>query len=300
MGRLSQFFSTEKGRKAGFIGLFLGPILIYYIVFLFYPLLSSLIWTFMDYNPIGTSNQFVGLDNYKTLFSDPLVRTTLSNTLILTAFIIPGAITVSFVIALALNDLSDRARALFTTAYFLPVITSMIACAAIWMWLYHPSRGFFNFILYSLGLPTQRWLLDTHLVKPSIAVFSVWKSMGFNAVIFLAALKGIPDYYYEAARLDGASGWKMTWNITLPLLRPAFMFVLITSFIGTLQIFTQVYVMTGGGPVHASRVLALYIYERGIKYLEMGYASTLAWFLFVIIMIVTLIQMKVLNTDWEY
>ena len=295
-----RFLETEKARKRGFIILFLGPILLYYVVFLFYPLLSSFIWTFMDYNPIGQNNQFIGLENYRALMADPLVGITLQNTFLLTLYIIPGALIISFIIALALNHLDERMRAVFTTAYFVPVITSMVACAAIWIWLYHPSRGLFNFVLYALGFSTKRWLLDTKLVKPSIAVFTIWKSVGFNAVIFLAALKGIPDFYYEAARLDGASGWKMTKNITLPLLRPAFTFVLVTSVIGTLQIFTQVYVMTSGGPVHASRVLAMYIYERGIRYLEMGYASTLAWVLFVIIMIITLIQMRFLRTDWEY
>lgn len=287
-------------RTYGFIAFFLGPILLYYVVFLFYPLVSSLIWTFYHYNPVSTSNRFAGLENYKRLLEDPLIATTLSNTFLLALYIVPAGIVCSLLVALGLNRLGNLGRAMFTTAYFIPVVTSMVAAAAVWMWLFHPARGLLNQGLMGLGLAPVRWLTNPDTVKPSIAMFSIWKSLGFNAVIFLAALKAIPEDFYDAARIDGASGWQITTKITFPLLRPAFVFALITSMIGSLQIFTEVYVMTEGGPVHASRVMSLYIYERGIRFLEMGYASTIAYVLFVIIMIITAIQWRVLRTDWTY
>lgn len=300
MSALKQFLAREKVRTYGFIAIFLGPIVLYYIVFLFYPLISSFIWTFFHYNPVATDNRFAGFENYQRLLNDPLVSTTLINTLLLAVYIVPVGVFLALLVALGMNRLSNLGRAVFTTAYFIPVITSIVAAAAVWMWLFHPARGLLNYGLMALGLSPVRWLTNAASVKPSLAIFSIWRSVGFNAVIFLAALKGIPDDYYDAARIDGAAGWRMTVSITLPLLRPAFLFVLVTSIISVMQIFTEVYVMTGGGPVHASRVMAMYIYERGIRYLEMGYASTLAYVLFAIVMIITVIQWRVLRTNWDY
>ncbi len=291
---------SDRARTTSFIIICLGPIVLYYIIFLFYPLISAFIWTFMDYNPIREENPFIGIGNYKRMIADPLFRLTLLNTFRLLLYIVPTGVACSLIIALALNKMMDLSRTIFTTAYFMPVITSMVACAAIWRWLYHPGSGLVNFLLKTIGLSPQKWLQNPELVLPAIAAMTIWKGMGFNAVIFLAALKGIPDTFYDAGKIDGATGWKTFWFITFPLLGPSFLFVMIMSCIGVFQIFTQIFVMTDGGPVHASRVLALYIYERGITYIEMGYASSMAYILFIIIMIFTLTQMKLLRTKWEY
>lgn len=166
--------------------------------------------------------------------------------------------------------------------------------------MYQPAFGLFNMVLRSLGLPPQAWLNSVSMAMPSVIAMSVWKGLGFSIVLLLSGLQGIPDTYYEAAMLDGAYGYKMLWHITLPMLRPTLVYVIVTGFIGAFQAFTEIYMMTQGGPIHATRVLGLHIYEESMKYLKMGYGSAMSFILFAIIFVFTLVQLKVTKQDWEY
>jgi multiple sugar transport system permease protein len=186
------------------------------------------------------------------------------------------------------------------TLYFLPSVTSFVAIALVWMWIYHPSFGAANFFLNLVGLPPLQWLNSAQTAMISIIIFSVWLGLGYQMVIFLAGLQGIPDELYEAALIDGASGWKRFWRITLPLLKPTTFFILVTSLIGSFQVFTSVYVMTGGGPVRSTDVVVYHIYQAAWEQLRMGYASAMSWVLFIIIMIATWVQFKLMGREVEY
>jgi ABC-type sugar transport system permease subunit len=168
------------------------------------------------------------------------------------------------------------------------------------MWIYHPSFGAANFFLNLVGLPPLQWLNSAQTAMISIIIFSVWLGLGYQMVIFLAGLQGIPDELYEAALIDGASGWKRFWRITLPLLKPTTFFILVTSLIGSFQVFTSVYVMTGGGPVRSTDVVVYHIYQAAWEQLRMGYASAMSWVLFIIIMIATWVQFKLMGREVEY
>jgi multiple sugar transport system permease protein len=176
----------------------------------------------------------------------------------------------------------------------------MVAIAVVWVWIYQPQYGLLNYAIGLFGIRKQSWLLDSRLVMPSIIGMSIWQGLGYNMIIFLAALQGIPGMYYEAATVDGASRWRMFWRITLPLLSPTTLFVFITTTIRAFQVFTQIYVMTQGGPGHASNVLVLYVYRTAFGFLRMGRASAMAMVLFALIFVLTMLQLKYFKGEVEY
>jgi multiple sugar transport system permease protein len=220
---------------------------------------------------------------------------------------VPLDVVLALALALAVQA-SRSVSGYLRAAYFLPVVTSTIATALVWKWLYQPSFGLINQLLELAHLPTQRWLLSTRLAMPSIAAYAIWKGVGFNMVLFAAGLTTISETYYDAARVDGANRWQLFRRVTLPLLQPTMTFVVITAVIGSLQVFGPVYVMTGGGsgnalpggPNNSTIVVAVLQWTTAFRDLELGYGSAMGIILFVIILALTLIQLRVLRTRWEY
>ncbi|MFQ6617998.1 MAG: carbohydrate ABC transporter permease [Fidelibacterota bacterium] len=188
---------------------------------------------------------------------------------------------------------------LLRTLYFLPSVSSFVAISLVWTWLYHPQFGLANYILGFLGLGPFGWLSEPSTALISIMIMTIWMGIGYQMVIFLAGLQGIPEGLYEASRIDGASAWQRFWNITLPLLKPTTFFVLVTSVIASFQVFTSIYVMTEGGPMRSTDVVVYHIYKNAWDYLKMGYASAMAWVLFLIIMAATWIQFKFMGREVE-
>jgi len=293
-----------KARKTLFIIAVLAPNVFYYLFFIAYPMLLSLIGSFYDWHLATKVRKFIGLKNYINIFTkDTIAIKSLINSLTFMVYIVPSILVFSLLVALLLDKMTTKIRGFFTACFFLPVITSMIAVSMMWKWLYHPVFGLINYIIIELlGLPYyMTWLQNPHQALPAVAIMTVWRFMGYYAVILLAGLQGIPDMFYEAASIDGATGWKRVWHITLPLLVPTIVFVLVMSVINAMVAFAQIYVMTPeGGPARSTTVVAFYIYEKGIQWGQFGAASALAYILFGIVLVFTLIQLRVAKASWRY
>lgn len=271
----------------------LGPVLLTF-VFLFIPMISSLIISLTEWSGIQPP-EFVGLQNYeKLLLHDSKFYKALLNT---TIFVILGqgiGPVLGLLSALALNQ-KIRFRAGFRVAYFLPVMTSFVVVATVWKMLYN-NGGLINYVFGRLGLPTTRWLLNTKTALPAIIITSVWQGFGFETVIFLAALQSIPKELYEAAMIDGANAWNRFWYVTLPSLRPVIVMVYIIGVIGSYQVFDQIYVMTGGGPLNSSQSVVGYLYNN-FTYMKFGYASAVAYVLFALLVLFSYLQMRFLGRE---
>lgn len=266
------------------------PTLVFFVLFQYYPILKSVGISFMEYGLLRSETPFVGLSNYVRQFQDPLFLSALWNTLVFVAV----AVVVGVSLALALAVMVERTgrwAALYRTLYFIPVVTSLMAASMIWRWLY-ASNGLLNFGLTTLGLEPQAWLLSEHLALPSLILLTIWKNLGFDLILFSAAIQAIPSNLYEASSLEGANEYQNFWHITLPVLRPIVVLVGITAVIRSFQVFTIVLAMTQGGPVNATRTIVYHIYEQGVQYDEMGYASAAAVILLVLVGIVTFIQLR--------
>jgi multiple sugar transport system permease protein len=235
--------------------------------------------------------QFAGLSNYQKLLPDPIFHEVMLNTLYFTVVSIPLGITCSLGMAVALNQ-KIRGLVFFRTAYYLPVISASVAVSAVWMWILDSNYGLLNFVLIHLGLEPVNWLNSTTWAMPSIILVSVWKNMGFNMIIFLAALQDVPQEMYEAARIDGAGRWKLFRHITIPMITPALFFTIITGVISSFQSFDLVYNMTDGGPARSTSVIGYYIWQQAFDFLHMGYGAAIAYILFFLILVVTLIQWR--------
>ena len=212
---------------------------------------------------------------------------------------VPLNIVLSLPIALGLNQI-QRFRAVFRTAFFMPVVASAVAVSLLWRTIYDPQAGWLNAFLDQVGLNGQPWLGDPDLAIWSVLVAAVWQDLGYNILIFLAGLQGIPDDFYDAAKVDGSGPWQRFLGITLPLLQRTTVFVLVLTLISYLQEFTHIQVMTGGGPVHSSETMVLYIYMKAFEDLQMGYASAMSMVLMGIILVVTIVQLRLLRSRWEY
>jgi len=269
---------------------FLLPELIGFLIFILIPTIASLLlslyrWDFMS------PPQFVGLEHFSQLLTSSLFHLVLWNTTYYTM----GTVVPSMVIGLALASVlyqKLRGRTFYRAVFFLPVIIPMVAAGLVWKLLYMPDFGLINYYLRELGLPQHEWLRSPSTAMLSIIIMSIWKGTGFSMVIYLAGLSGIPDSYYNAAKLDGANQWQQFRYITIPLLTPSTFFVLAISLIGSFQVFDQVYIMTGGGPVDSTRTIVQHMYEVGFKWFYMGRASAIAWILFIIIFSVTISQFQ--------
>lgn len=267
--------------------LFISPWLVGFFSLTLYPMLSSLYYSFTDYNVIQPPD-WVGFGNYvRLLTEDPVFWTSVGNTLYYVALYVPLTIVCSIAIAMLLNT-DVRGRSLFRTAVFLPSMVPEIVTGLLWFWMLNPQFGFANTFLQLLGLPTIGWLSDPAWSKPSLVLIGLW-GLGGSMVIYLAALQDIPEHLYEAAEIDGAGIWTKTRHITLPLLTPTILFNLVLGVINAFQTFTSVFVITKGtgGPIDSTLFYGLVLYRNAFTYLKMGYASAMAWLLFLIIMTVT-------------
>ncbi len=282
-----------------FIMLAIVPCVLFYATFSGFPMIFALYLSVQNWSLIDTP-KFVGLGNYiKVLTDDPVFYMGLRNTAIFavgTVFI--GGI-LSLCTALLINN-TKKAAGVFRTIYFLPVVTSMVAASVVWRWLYQGQFGLFNQILSLLGMNKIPWLDSPKWALPSVMAMSIWKGLGFTAVLFMAGLQGIPAVFYDAAKIDGANRWQTFIHITIPLLQPTIVFVLITGFINAFQAFTEMFILTRGGPMYSTTTIVMHLYERAFEYFQMGYASAVAFILFAIIICLTAIQLRLTRIGWEY
>ncbi len=287
--------SIER-RQASAGRLFVLPALALIAVFFFVPVVVGLVLSLTDFDiyAIGDASiaRFVGLNNYAEILRNPVFWKALGNTIYFVFVSGPLMMIVSLGAALLLNAKLARARGFFRTAYFLPVVTTIVAVSIVWRYLYHPHYGLLNFALGKFGIGPIDWLGDPHWAMPAIIVLAVWKNFGYNMLIFIAGLQAIPDSLYEAARIDGAGAWQRFRHITLPQLGPTTFFVCVITMIGYLQLFVEPYVMTGGGPLRSTTSLVLFMYEEGFRWWRMGLAASIAFILFVIMLAGTWIQMR--------
>jgi multiple sugar transport system permease protein len=279
----------ERTERAGL--LFAGPALAAIALFFVVPVAASLLLSLTDFDLYALADpaslRFVALANYARLLADATFWTALANTLYFAAAGGTLSVLASLGGALLLQAPRARARGFFRTVYFLPVVTTLVAVAIVWRFLYHPRIGLLNRALEALGLPAVDWLGDPAFAMPAIIGLAVWKNFGFNLVIFAAGLQAIPERLYEAARLDGASGWQQLRFVTLPMLRPTTSFVVLMTAIGSLQLFAEPYVMTQGGPGDATRSLVLLMYEQGFRWWNLGHAAAIAFVLFALVALAT-------------
>jgi multiple sugar transport system permease protein len=279
--------------------LFASPWLIGFLGFSLYPLVMSVYYSFTAYNVIHPPI-WVGGDNYHELFfEDPLFWTSLYNTLYFTAFSVPLSLALSIGIAMLLSQ-PVRGRAVFRTIFFLPSIVPIVASSVLWLWVLNPGSGLVNGTLNLVGIQGPGWLTDAAWSKPSLVLMSLW-GIGGAVVIFLAGLADVPRTLYEVAELDGAGRWAKFRHVTLPMLTPTILFNLVMGLIGAFQYFTQVYVMTGGKgtPVDSTMFYALYLYRMSFYNLRMGYASAMAWLLFALVLVATLLVL-LSSKRWVY
>lgn len=272
---------------------FLLPNLLSIGLFTLIPVVAGFFLSFTNWDMLSDP-QWVGLENYQHILKDRQFWNALRNTSIYTLIVIPGGLAVSMLLALALNR-KIRGTAIYQAIFFLPYVSSTVAIALVWKWIYHPDYGVLNAMLRAVGLPGVDWLTNPGIALVSVAIVQIWQTAGYNMVLLLAGLRAIPKDYYEAARLDGASPWTIFWAITVPLLMPTIFFVTTMSIIASFQVFNLIYVMTGGGPGNATKVYVFYLWENGFSFFKMGYASALAYVLFVIILAITLIQARFLG-----
>ena len=273
--------------------LFIAPGVIVFSVFTLAALVFAIYLTFHRWSIIEPAKPYVGLQNYADMVHDERFVQSVLNTLYFTGASVPITMIIGLALALLLNQ-PIRGRAVFRTAYYLPVITPFVVSALLWKWLYNGQYGLFNYYLMKGHLIDQPllWLSDQNLAMPAVVLMTIWSGVGFSMVVYLAGLQAIPESVYESAELDGAGTLRRVWYITIPMLRPTTLFLLVIGIIGSLQTFTQIFVMTSGGPVNKTTTMVYYMYLWAFKYYDMGYASTLAFALFVLLLIFTAVQIR--------
>lgn len=290
--------SRRRLRKTLEGWLFIGPVILGVLTFQFVPILVSMYASLTSWDGLR-SPQFVGIANFVRLITnDRFFRITLKNTLIYTFGHIPLTLGLALCLALLCNRKMIGVT-WFRTAYFTPVVTNSVAISLVWLWLYAPDVGLFNWFLSLFGINGPDWLSSSRWAMPAIILVSVWHGAGYPMVILLAGLQGIPQMLYEAATIDGASAWRRFRHVTLPLLTPTLFFLTITQFISSFQVFGLIYVMTRGGPANATNVYIYYLYQNAFSYGKMGYASAMAWILFAVIASITLVQWR-LQKRWVF
>jgi multiple sugar transport system permease protein len=277
--------------------LFILPQIVGMVAFVLIPLVSVFYLSLVNWDGLGPI-QFVGFQNFLDQFASPDLHIAFVNTIYYTIITVPGGIVLALLIALALNKV--RGKEIYRVIYFMPVVTSTVAVSVIWLWLLSSDFGLINQLLRAwFHIQGPNWLVDEHWVIPSIAIVSIWGSLGFNMVIFLAGLQSIPTVYTEAARIDGASRFQLFWRITLPLLSPTVFFVTVLSIISSFQVFDQTFVLTGGGPDKESYTIVYHIYTLGFRNFTFGPASAAAVILFAVLLLLTLIQFR-LQRHWVH
>ncbi len=287
---------------------FMAPSLILFVLIVLYPSIEALRLSLYRWSLFG-SKEFVGLLNYQRMLRDPLFWQSIRVTLIWTIGVVPCVMVLGLATALALNQPWLMGRGVFRTIYFVPVMTSIVASAFVWRWLFEPTFGVVNWILRQIGVADPPgWLASTTWALPALMIAGIWKQVGYAMVLFLAGLQTIPRELKEAAEIDGASPWRTFWHVTLPLLNPTVVFVAVILVINAFRVFSIPYVMTSGGftyltpggPLHSTRVFVLHIYDLAWKQFDFGYGAANAIVLLLMIMTVTLIQLRILQRPFEY
>ena len=289
--------TPDTGRRETAAGWsFVSPALALIGLFFALPVLAVFGLSFTDFDiySIGdpANTRFIGLENYRTLMQSPLFWTALKNTLYYVAVGGPLSVAISLVAAVLVNNRLTRWKPFFRSAFFAPWVTTLVAVALVWRYVYHPQYGPLNALLGVFGLGPIDWLGNPHWAMPAIIIVSVWKNFGYNMLVFLAGLQTIPEELYEAAQLDGASAWHRLRHITLPMLGPTFVFVGVVTMIAAFQIFSEPYVMTQGGPLKSTLTLVLYMYEQGFRWWRLGFSAAVAVVLFLLTLVGTLVQLR--------
>jgi ABC-type sugar transport system permease subunit len=267
----------------------IAPFYIFLLIFIILPIIFNIFFSLTNYNLRVC--EFVGLNNYLRLFSDTTFLVSMKNTFVYTFFTLILNMVLGLTAALAINKKLVGLK-FFQTSFYMPYVMSMVGVSMIWLWMYDPTYGIFNQILSLFGISMRQWLYDADLAMPCIILMSVWKSLGYFMVIYLAGLQSIPAYLYEAATIDGANAWKQFCSITLPMLQPITFFLFVTGIINCFKVFEQVQILTNGGPMNATTTIVHQIYNRGFIEFQMGYAATLAIVLLMLICIFTLFNFK--------
>ncbi|WP_277585330.1 carbohydrate ABC transporter permease [Psychrobacillus antarcticus] len=286
----------KEWKKNSIVYIVLIPILIHFVIFQVYPFLLSFYLTFMDWKVIGDA-EFVGLKHWKYLFSDTLAWKAIWNTVKFSIYYIVPTMALGLILALIINS-GVRGAKFFKGIFFLPVVTSFVIIAGIWGWLFRGTEeGMINYIIGFVGIEPQLFLSDSSQALAVLAGLSVFKVAGSTMIYYFAGLQSIDRQLYEAARIDGASPFKIFWNVTFPLLKPIHFYVAITTTIGSFQIFDSAYLLTGGGPNYATTTIVYYLYTQGFTSLNLSYAAVLSYVLFFIILIISLIQRRYLGKE---
>jgi multiple sugar transport system permease protein len=279
---------------------FSAPFLVIFLVFLALPILASFVLSFTAF---GLGNlrdwfgaDFIGFDNYTKLVEDETFGKAVRNTLLFVVFGVPLTLALGLLAAIGLNQGLGKLQGVFRVGYYLPVVTSIVAIAVIWRYILHPDYGLINVMLGKVGIDAVNWLGESSTALGSIVALGVWRNFGFDMVIFLAALQSINPALHEAARVDGATSWQVFRRVTLPLLRPAILFLAIVTSSGYLQLFEEPFVMTGGGPLNSTLSVSMYVYQ-GLSFGNYGYASAVAYALFVAIVVLAAIQFRLLRSE---
>ncbi len=282
---------------------FLGPALAAIGLFFFVPVLAAFVMSFTDFDIYSLGDlryaRFVGVRNYLQLFEDPLFWKALWNTLYFLVVGGPLSIAVSLGAAVLLQSKLVRYQPFFRFVYFAPVVTTLVAVAIVWRFIYHPRFGVLNFFLSFLGVDMIDWLGDPQWAMPAIIILAVWKNFGYNMIIFIAGLQNIPASLYEAASIDGAGTWQRFTKITLPMLAPTTVFITIITMIGYFQLFAEPYVMTQGGPLNSTLSIVLLMYQQGFRWWNMGYSAAIAFVLFACILVVSILQTRLQGRGGE-
>jgi len=288
---------TKSERRRVIEGyLFISPVIIGLSVFILGPMIATFVISFFHWDAV-TPAKWVGFSNYQELVTDPLFWQALKVTSTFALISIPLHLIFALTLAILLNQ-KIKGLPLFRLIYYMPVVTSGVAVAVLWRWIFNPDFGVINLILANFGIQGPPWLVSRVWALPALIIMSLW-TIGGTMIIFLAGLQGIPAQLYEAAKIDGANWWHKFWAVTVPILSPVIFFNLIMGIIASFRMFTQVYIMTGGGPANATLFYILYLYRNGFQWFRMGYACTLAWALFFIVLAFTLLVFKS-STMWVY
>lgn len=298
-GKIAAQTTPQTARFRPFV-LWLVPIFTLLFLFSIAPIFASFVLSFSDYR-LNQPLHFTGLNNFIYAFTvDRVFLTTVVNTFFYSLLSVPIGMAISLLVAQFIYS-RKHLQSYFRTLYFLPYVTPLIAITMVWRYFLQPSQfGIINSFLAVVHIPAQPFLNSAVQVIPSLALISIWTGLGYNMVLFLAGLGGIPSVFYEAARIDGANGWQMFWDITWPLLSPTLLFMTVTGSIGAMQVFSVPYILTNGGPEDASRMIVMWIQQTGFQQFRMGYASSLAMIFFIIILVLTFLQLRYLRTRWSY
>ena len=270
--------------------LFISPAGLLISLFSYVAIVFSLYISFHQYDIISDVQPFEGLENYARALSDKLVRISFRNTFVYVIVIVPSITVISLVLAVLGNQVR-RGRALFRTVFFIPTITPVVVTSMLWVWLYEPAGGI-NRLLQLVNIKGPNWLFNPSTALPAIMIMTIWGAVGYYMIIFLAGLAEIPEVFYEAAKVDGAGRWHTFWKITIPLLRNSLIFAFVTLTIAAFQVFTQVFIMTQGGPMNQTQTVQMVVYHYAFQRFEMGYASAISWLLFGVIFFFSALQLK--------